>query len=256
MVDPGSRPVQDRHRFQGSRVVVTGGARGIGAEIARSFAREGACVAVLDRLSDEGEAVASEVGGKFVECDLGTASGTAEGVDTAIARLGGIDVLANNAGIFRITPLLDIDADEWDAMFAVNVRSMLVSIQVAARSMIAAGNGGRIVNMASMGGKRGAAGQAHYAASKAAVISLTQVAAHELGPHGINVNAVCPGYVLTEMGAATRTPEMVAAWTALSPLGRLGAPADVARMFLFLASDDASYCTGQAINVTGGMIMH
>jgi 3-oxoacyl-[acyl-carrier protein] reductase len=256
MVDPGSRPVQDRHRFHGSRVVVTGGARGIGAEIARSFAGEGACVAVLDRLADEGQAVATEIGGVFVDCDLASASGTAGAVTWAIAELGGIDVLANNAGIFRSTPLLDIDADEWDAMFAVNVRSMLVSIQVAARSMIDAGTGGRIVNMASMGGKHGAAGQAHYAASKAAVISLTQVAARELGPHGINVNAVCPGYVLTGMGAATRTPEMVAAWTARSPLGRLGEPADVARMFLFLASDDASYCTGQAINVTGGMIMH
>ena len=96
----------------------------------------------------------------------------------------------------------------------------------------------------------------HYAASKAAVVALTQAAAVELGPHAITVNAICPGYVLTEMGAATRTPEMVAAWSATSPLGRCAEPADVARMALFLASDDAAYCTGQAFNVTGGMIMH
>src|SRR5690606_25069055 len=129
---------------------------------------------------------------------------------------GGVDVLVNNAGILRMSPLLDIDPTEWDAVFAVNTRAMLLTMQLAARSMIAAGTGGAIVNMASMGAKQGAAGQAHYAASKAAVISLTQVAAAELGPHGITVNAVCPGYVLTEMGAATRTPEMVAAWTAKS----------------------------------------
>jgi len=122
--------------------------------------------------------------------------------------------------------------------------------------MIAQGDGGKIVNMASMGGKVGAAGQSHYAASKAAVISLTQVSAVELGAHGITVNSICPGFVLTDMGAATRTPEMVAEWSAKSPLGRLGQPADVAAMALFLASGDADYCTGQALNVTGGMIMH
>ena len=170
--------------------------------------------------------------------------------------LGGIDVLVNNAGILRITPLLDISVEEWDVVMDVNARSMLVTTQVAARAMIAAGRGGRIVNMASMGAKRAGADQAHYAASKAAVVALTQAAAIELGPHGINVNAICPGYVLTEMGAATRTPEMVAGWSATSPLGRCAEPADVAGMALFLASDDAAYCTGQAFNVTGGMMMH
>jgi 3-oxoacyl-[acyl-carrier protein] reductase len=141
-------------------------------------------------------------------------------------------------------------------VFSINTRAMLLTTQVAARSMIAAGRGGKIVNLASMGGKVGAAGQAHYAASKAAVISLTQVSAVELGVHAINVNSICPGYVLTEMGAATRTDEMVATWSAKSPLGRLADPSDVANMALFLASHDADYLTGQAFNVTGGMIMH
>lgn len=248
----GRRPA----RFAGSRVVVTGAAQGIGREIAIAFASESADVAILDRLADEAKAVAADIGGTSFECDLADASSTVDAMGDAVRALGGIDVLVNNAGVFRSTPLLDITAQEWDETFTVNVRSMLLTTQVAARAMIEQGTGGSIVNMASMGGKVGAAGQSHYAASKAAVISLTQVSAVELGEHGITVNSICPGYVLTEMGAATRTPEMVAAWSAKSPLGRLGEASDVAKMALFLASDDAAYCTGQAMNVTGGMIMH
>lgn len=243
-------------RFAGRRVVVTGGARGIGAEIVRQFAHEGASVAIVDQLVDDATRLAADVGGVAVECDLLDHDSTVTGLTGAIEALGGIDVLVNNAGVFRITPLLDISPDEWDWVFAVNVRAILATTQVAARAMIDQGGGGKIVNMASMGGKLGAAGQAHYAASKAAVISLTQVSATELGAHGINVNAICPGYVLTEMGAATRTPEMVAEWSAKSPLGRLAETSDVAAMALFLASADADYCTGQAMNVTGGMIFH
>jgi 3-oxoacyl-[acyl-carrier protein] reductase len=188
--------------------------------------------------------------------DLRDADATVAAMEEAIEALDGVDVLVNNAGVLRLTPLLDIPVEEWDLVFAVNVRPMLVTTQVAARSMIAAGTPGTIVNMASMGGKEGAPGQAHYAASKAAVISLTQVSAKELGPHGITVNCICPGYVLTEMGASARTDEQIATWSARSPLGRIAEPSDVAKMALFLASDEASYCTGQAMNVTGGMVMH
>ncbi len=243
-------------RFAGARVVVTGAAQGIGREIATAFAAEGASIAILDQLRAEATAVADELGGVAVECDLADATSTVDAMRAAITSLGGVDVLVNNAGVFRITPLLDISAEEWDWIFTVNVRSMLLTTQVAATTMIEQGNGGKIVNMASMGGKVGAAGQSHYAASKAAVISLTQVSAAELGAHGITVNSICPGYVLTEMGASTRTPEMIAGWSAKSPLGRLGQPSDVAKMALFLASGDADYCTGQALNVTGGMITH
>jgi NAD(P)-dependent dehydrogenase (short-subunit alcohol dehydrogenase family) len=245
----------DGSRLAGRRAIVTGAARGIGAQIARTFAGAGARVALLD-ISPDVKAVAAEFGGPAQVADLADPEATRDALGRLIAALGGVDVLVNNAGILRITPLLDITVDEWDLVLAVNARSMLVTTQVAARSMIAAGTGGRIVNMASMGAKRAAADQAHYAASKAAVVAITQAAAIELGPHGITVNAICPGYVLTEMGAATRTPEMVAAWSASSPLGRCAEPADVAGMALFLASDDAAYCTGQAFNVTGGMIMH
>jgi len=245
----------DGRRLAGRRAIVTGAARGIGAEIARTYVRQGARVGLLDIASDV-KAVAAELDGPAEVVDLADPPATREALQRVIDALGGVDVLVNNAGVLRITPLLEITTDEWDLVMDVNARSMLVTTQVAAASMIAAGDGGRIVNMASMGAKRAAADQAHYAASKAAVVALTQAAAIELGPHGITVNAICPGYVLTEMGAATRTPEMVAAWSAASPLGRCAEPADVAGMALFLASDDAAYCTGQAFNVTGGMMMH
>lgn len=242
-------------RLAGRRCIVTGAARGIGAEIARTFARHGATVGVIDLAADV-KALGAELGGPAEVADLVDPDATREAIASMIAALGGVDVLVNNAGVLRITPLLDITTEEWDHVMDVNARSMLVTTQVVARAMIDAGRGGRIVNMASMGAKRAGAGQAHYAASKAAVVALTQAAASELGQHGINVNAICPGYVLTEMGAATRTAEMVATWSATSPLGRCAEPADVAGMALFLASDDAAYCTGQAFNVTGGMMMH
>jgi 3-oxoacyl-[acyl-carrier protein] reductase len=251
-------------RLAGRRVVITGAARGIGAEIARTYAAHGASLAVLDVLAEDAALVAKSIGGRSYEVDLTDPAATRQVTQQAIDDLGGIDVLVNNAGILRFTPLLDITVEEWDLTFDVNVRSMLLTTQVAARAMIAtaeargdaAGLNGKIVNMASMGGKVGSPTQAHYAASKAAVISLTRVAAMELGPHAITVNCICPGYVLTEMGAATRTPEMVAAWSATSPLGRCAEPSDVAGMALFLASPESDYCTGQAFNVTGGMVMH
>jgi 3-oxoacyl-[acyl-carrier protein] reductase len=237
--------------------LVTGAARGIGAAIAGALAADGADVAVLDVAGDSAKEVAAGLPGDpwAVTADLRDPVRAREAVAATAARYGRLDILVNNAGIFRQTPLLDIPVDEWDDVFAVNVRAMLVTVQAAAPHLAAA-PAGRVVNMASMGGKVGEPGQAHYAASKAAVIALTRVAAMELGAAGVTVNCVCPGYVTTDMGAAGRTPEQVAAWTARSPLGRLGTPTDVARMVAFLASDDAAYCTGQAWNVTGGMVMH
>ncbi len=243
-------------RLSGKRVVITGAARGIGVQIARTYAAEGAQLALLDLLDDELGKVAAGLGCWSGRVDLADPADAVRATTAAIDSLGGIDVLVNNAGILRFSPLLEISVDEWDQTFDINARAMLLTIQVAAKAMIAAGSGGTIVNMASMGGKVGSPLQAHYAASKAAVISLTRVAAMELGEHGITVNCICPGYVLTEMGAATRTPDKVAAWAAKSPLGRLAETTDVANVALFLASDESDYCTGQALNVTGGMIMH
>jgi len=242
-------------RLSGSRVVVTGGARGIGGAIAARFAAEGARVAILDRLADAGRAHASTFGGTFHEVDLADPGSASSATDEAIEALGGCDVLVNVAGIFELVPLLEIDVEAWDRMFAVNTRAMLITMQSVAPSMIAEG-GGAIVNLASMAAKHGGAMEAHYAASKAAVIALTRSAAMEWGCHGIRANAICPGYIPTEMGAHTRSPEQIAAWSAKSPLGHLGLPEDVASTALFLASSESSYLTGQAINVTGGMITH
>ena len=243
-------------RLDGARVVITGAARGIGAAIATRYAAEGARLALLDREADACRATAAALSATPYEVDLADPAGTVAVMEDAIGTLGGIDVLVNNAGILLFADLLDITVDDWDRTFDVNLRAMLVTTQVAARWLIKAGRPGAIVNMASMGGKVGSPRQAHYAASKAGVISLTRVAAMELGPHGIRVNCICPGYVLTEMGAATRTPEMVAAWSSKSPLGRCADASEVADMALFLASDEARYCTGQAMNVSGGMVMH
>lgn len=240
----------------GRRVVITGAARGIGASIALRFAAEGALVTVLDRLVEVGRAVAAQVGGKFLEVDLADPVDTRRVTEAAVTGMGGIDILVNNGGVLKFSPLLDISVAEWNDMFAVNTTSMLVTTQVVARAMIEAGTGGKIINMSSMAAKSGGAGQAHYAASKAAVATLTRCSALELGSHGITVNCLCPGFVLTDMGAATRTEADVRTWSALSPLGRLADPEDVAGVALFLAGADGDYLTGQAINVTGGMIMH
>ena len=187
----GSQPVRGSSRRSSRRHRRR--SQGSARDIADRFAAEGARVAILDRLVDEAAALADDNRRLCRRMRPGRRRRQRpRRRRSAIDQLGGIDVLVNNAGIFTITPLLDITADDWDAIFAVNVRAMLLTTQVAARAMIAQGDGGKIVNMASMGGKVGAAGQAHYAASKAAVISLTQVAATELGPHGITVNCDLP----------------------------------------------------------------
>ena len=210
---------------------------------------------LIDIAADEVRELAKALEAESVVADLADAAATAAATTEAIELLGGIDILVNNAGILKMAPILEMMIENWDLTFDINVRAMFVTTQIAGREMCANGRG-TIINMASMAGKIGSPNQAHYAASKAAVIAFTRVSAMELGAHNVTVNCICPGYVLTEMGAATRTPEMVQAWSARSPLGRLADTADVAKMALFLASDDASYCTGQAMNVSGGMVMH
>lgn len=239
----------------GRRVIVTGAARGIGRAIAAKFAEAGAQLVLLDRDADSGTAAAEELGARFVPADLSSVAEARAAMNTAIELLDGLDVLVNNAGVFLQTGILETSPDDWDRVQAINTRSMLLTTQRAVPAMRRCG-GGRILNLASMAAKSGGGGEAAYAASKAAVVALTRATAQEFGADGITANALCPGYVLTEMGADTRTPEMVAGWSARSPLGRCAEPDDVAGVALFLASDAAGYLTGQAINVTGGMIMH
>ena len=239
--------------LRGRRCLVTGAARGIGRRIAQRLIEEGMQAALLD-VDPAVEDVARDLGAASLVVDLADAAQTRRAL-SAGAEDGPYWLVVNNAGVFSKTPLLEMTLEEWDRVQRVNVRSMVVVIQALAPAMVAAGAGGRIVNVASMAAKLGTPGEAAYAASKAAVVALSRIAAMELGPHGVTVNAVCPGYVLTEMGADTRTDDQIAAWTAKSPLGRLGDPGDVASAVAFLASDDGSYMTGQAINVTGGMCM-
>lgn len=239
--------------LRGRRCLVTGAAAGIGRRIAGRLASEGMKATLLDidpAVSD----VARSMEASSIVVDLADVSETRR-VLAGDGRHGPYWLVVNNAGVFSKTPLLEMTLEEWDRVHRVNVRSMVVVMQELVPAMISAGVGGRIVNVASMAAKLGTPGEAAYAASKAAVVALSRIAAMEFGPHGVTVNAVCPGYVLTEMGADTRTEEQVAAWTAKSPLGRLGDPDDVASAVAFLASDDGSYMTGQAINVTGGMCM-
>jgi 3-oxoacyl-[acyl-carrier protein] reductase len=253
MTTPVTATIPTQLRLAGRRVVVTGGARGIGESIARRFAAEGATVVVLDRLEREGTELADQIDGHFVAVDLSDPASIVEAMDAAITRLGSVDVLVNNAGILKKAALLDITVEEWDTVFDINARAMLVTTQIAARAMRDAGTTGKIVNLASMAAKTGGAGQAHYAASKSAVMALTRVSALELGPLGITANCICPGYVLTEMGAPGRTDADVALWSTYSPLGRLGETSDVAAVAAFLASADADYLTGLAVDVSGGM---
>ena len=248
------------NRLSGRRVVVAGGAHGIGAAIVRQFAAERATVAVLDGRPEDVRRLAEEVGGHGFAVNRCDVAATRETMEKAIARLGGIDVLVNDAGIVHFAPLLQIEPVELREAFAMPTQWMLTTIQVAACAMIgfrAPGDdcAGKVINVASTGGTAGG-GQAHYAASKAAVMALTRAAAHELGPHGITVNCLCPGYVLDPGESAAHSRQQLATWSALSPLGRLGEPQDVARAALFLASSDSDYLTGDALNVAGGMVLH
>ena len=251
------------NRLSGRRVVVTGGAQGIGAAIVRTFAAEGASVMVLDGCAEAAAVLAEEVGGAAYVVDLSDVRAIHDAMERATDRLGGLDVLVNNAGVMRFSALLDMESPDLGEVFDMGTRTMLITTQLAARAMIGFRTPseecvGKVINVAGTAGAAGtgSGGQAHFAASKAAVMALTRAAAHELGPHGITVNCLCPGYVLDRRERAGAGRGRVAEWSALSPLGRLGEPQDVARAALFLASSDSDYLTGDALNVSGGMTLH
>jgi NAD(P)-dependent dehydrogenase (short-subunit alcohol dehydrogenase family) len=235
------------------RAVVTGGARGIGAAIVRRLALDGAAIAVLDRHAEQAQKVAAEVGGTAVTVDLADPDAVAAACGRALEQLGGCDVLVNDAGVFLRATIADTSAAAWDHVMAVNLRAPFLVLQALGPALAMSGRGA-VVNVASMAAKKGTPGEAAYAASKAGLLALTRIAALELGPSGVTVNAVCPGYVLTEMGAATRTDDMVATWSAGSPLGRCTTVDEVAELVAFLASPRARGMTGQALNVTAGMV--
>ena len=247
-----ARPVARHPDLTGRRVVITGGASGIGQATAARFVEEGSRVVVLDRDADRLVTVQLEVPGLAgtVMADVADRSSVDLAFKEVDSLLGGVDVLVANAGISIRHRFLDITPEEWRQVMAVNLDGVFNCAQEAARRMIAAG-GGVVLMTASTNGVVGHPYYADYNASKAGVILLTRSMALELAP-SVRVNAICPGYVMTPMQQSEYTPEMLAATDAKILLGRHARPEEVAGLFAWLASDEGAYITGAAIPIDGG----
>jgi D-sorbitol dehydrogenase (acceptor) len=254
-------------RLDGKSALITGAARGIGAAFARAYVAEGATVAIGDIDIERAEATAAEIGehAYAVRLDVTDQASIEACIGTVVDRAGKLDILINNAALFDLAPIVEITRESYERLFAINVGGTLFTLQAAARQMIAQGQGGRIINMASQAGRRGEALVAVYCATKAAVISLTQSAGLDLIRHRINVNAIAPGVVEGEhwegvdalfaryenrpLGEKKRlVGEAV-------PYGRMGTAADLTGMAVFLASAEAEYIVAQTYNVDGGQWM-
>jgi len=254
-----------KFELQGRRAIVTGGARGIGAAIVRALAEAGVQVAIADLDFIASRALGDETGAAAFEIDVRDRASTQRAFDAAIEHLGGLDILAANAGVSTMRRAIDLTDEDWAFNMDVNARGIFLSNQIACRYFLGAKRPGVIVNTASLAGKVGAPLLAHYSASKFAVLGWTQALAREMAPHNVRVNAVCPGFVRTSMQereivweAELRgmSPEAVRAeYVSLTPMGRIEEPEDVADVVLFLASDASHFMTGQGINVTGGVRM-
>ncbi|WP_280338513.1 3-oxoacyl-ACP reductase FabG [Nocardia neocaledoniensis] len=240
---------------------VTGAARGIGAATAARLAADGCAVAVVDRDTDAAVLTAGRInaaGGTAIGigCDVADEDSVAAAVARTVTDLGSLDVLVNNAGVLRDNLLFKMSVDDWDTVMAVHLRGAFLCSRAAQKHMVDNG-GGAIVNTSSVSAL-GNRGQANYAAAKAGIQGLTRTLAMELGPFGIRVNAVAPGFIVTEMTAATAArvgvsaEELQAKTAAVTPLRRVGAPADIANVVAFLASDQAGFVTGQTLYVDGG----
>ena len=263
-------------RYAGKTIVVTGSGRerGLGQAILQRFADEGAHCVVSDvTIGGEAEGVAADLRARGAEvatiaCDVSNAAACTALVAETVARFGSLDIFVNNAGIgFMMKPFLDVDAADWDKVLSVNLSGAFYCTQAAARAMIAAGKPGRIINIASQAAKTGFPHLPAYVSSKHGMIGLTRASAVELGAHGITVNAVCPNHVTTGLGAEQNAyfskllgfdsvEAYVANMAAKNPLGRPGQGSDTAAACAWLASDDAVYVTGEALNVSGGEEMH
>jgi NAD(P)-dependent dehydrogenase (short-subunit alcohol dehydrogenase family) len=240
--------------LENKHVVVTGGASGIGASTATRFLEEGATVLILDRDRDAGESISKELPGLagVVECDVSDMVQVRSSVANAVERMGGIDVLINNAGISIRHGFLDITPEEWGRVLSVNLTGVFNVAQTVGRHMVE-NDGGVILNTASTNGIMGYPFYSDYNASKAGVIELTRSMALELAPK-VRVNAVAPGYVLTPMQRAEYTDEMLDEVNRKIPLKRHAQPEEIASVFAFLSSDEARYITGQVYVVDGGEI--
>lgn len=251
-------------RLQGKSALITGAARGIGLEFARAYIAEGATVALADVNAAAVAKAAVELGPQAhgIVMDVTSQDSIESGIAEAIARMGQLDILINNAALFSAAPIVEITRPDYDRLFAVNVAGTLFCLQAAARHMIARGAGGTIINMASQAGRRGESLVGVYCATKAAVISLTQSAGLDLIRHGINVNAIAPGVVDGEhwdgvdaffakyegKPPGQKKREVGAA----VPFGRMGTAADLTGMAIFLATSEAKYIVAQCFGVDGG----
>ena len=244
--------------FKERIVVVTGGTRGIGRAISLHFAREGAKVFAAYRADDEAaRAVEQEAGGLAgtivaVKADVATGEGAVALMDAAAKETGAIDILVNNAGIIRDCFLPMMSDDDWNAVLRSNVDPLFHCCKWGVRKMLS-NRRGVVVNLSSIAAYAGTAGQTNYAASKGAIVSFTKALSREMGPMGIRVNAVAPGLIETDMLAGMKQ-EMIAKVVKTASLGRIGRPEEVAEAVAFLASDRASYITGQCLIIDGGII--
>jgi 3-oxoacyl-[acyl-carrier protein] reductase len=243
--------------LKGKTAIITGAARGIGRQIAISFAKEGADVAFTDLKIDENmqslekELAALGVTGKGYASDASNYKQTDEVVEQIVKDFGKVDILINNAGITRDTLLMRMDEETWDLVIKVNLKSVFNFTKAVQKNMLKQ-RSGSIVNMSSVVGVSGNAGQSNYSASKAGIIGFTKSIAKELGSRGIRCNAIAPGFIITDM-TAKLTDEVREEWIKGIPLRRGGTPEDVAKVCIFLGSDLSAYVSGQVINVCGGM---
>ena len=258
--------------LNGKVALVTGAAQGMGRAIAMRLAIEGASVVATDingKLVEQTGIDIRELGHEAlaVEADIGDVDDIDLVVTEALNAFGRIDILVNNAGVTRHADIMDLTPEDWDRIHRVNARGVFFCLQRVAREMIDGGRGGRIINIASIAGK-GYSGtsNAAYAASKGAVLSMTQIAAHQLGRYDINVNAICPGVTRTAMSQETAIQrsqnlgvsldELEERRNAQIPIGRANEPEDIADMAVFLAGPGSRNITGQSFNVDGGLVMH
>ncbi len=254
-------------RLEGKTAFITGAARGIGYAFAQRYLAEGARVVIADINIERARQSAEQLGDACtaVECDVTNQSSIESAVAFAIDTLGGIDILINNAALFSVAPIVDIQRTDFDSVFAINVGGTLFTMQAVAKHMIERGQGGKIINMASQAGRRGEPLVAVYCATKAAVISLTQSAGLDLIKHGINVNAISPGVVDGEHWDGVdaffaqyenKAPGQKKTEVGNSvPFGRMGVAEDLTGMAVFLATDEAKYVVAQTYNVDGGQWM-
>jgi NAD(P)-dependent dehydrogenase (short-subunit alcohol dehydrogenase family) len=243
--------------FTGQTVLVTGAATGLGFATAEAFGRAGARIALNDLTPARVESAQARLAAQGIDCrgfpaDVRDAAAVRRMVDEVGAALGPPAVLVANAGIYPNTPFLDLTEEEWDRVLDTNLKGTVLTCQAVARALIAAGRSGRIVTVSSGAATTAYYGWSHYCTSKAAVVMLTRAMALELGPHGIRVNAVLPGYIDVAEGGTHLAESYKAAARSANPLGRPGDPADVARAILLLASPLADYVNGATLAVDGG----